>query len=169
MAILAGNLEVHLSGGAGNTDPDASLGGVISPTEIVDATPHNLFGEIDGDMAAAGGTTYRCIYAKNAHGSLTWKAVKTWISSQTPSASTSIEIGIGTSAAGGTEQTIANETTSPVGVSFASPSAKAQGLALGDIPAGSHKAIWVKRVVTAGASAYTNDGSVIRIEGDTAP
>ena len=34
MAIVAGDLKIYLSGGAGNSDPNASLGGIISSTEV---------------------------------------------------------------------------------------------------------------------------------------
>ena len=41
-------------------------------------------------------------------------------------------------------------------------------LTIGDIPAGQHKAIWVKRIVGSGAAAYNADSVVIKVQGDTA-
>jgi hypothetical protein len=55
-----------------------------------------------------------------------------------------------------------------VGVgTFSSPTTKGTGLALGDIAAGSCRAIWIKRTA-ANSAALNNDGVTIRIEGDTA-
>jgi hypothetical protein len=41
-----------------------------------------------------------------------------WISSNTPASDTQIAIGVGTAAVNGTEQTVANESTAPSGVTF---------------------------------------------------
>ena len=49
-----------------------------------------------------------------------------WIASNTPSADTTIEIALGSSAINGTEQTIANENTAPTGVTFSAPSSLVQ-------------------------------------------
>lgn len=91
-----------------------------------------------------------------------------WIQSNTTSADTSIEIGLGSSAVNGTEQTVANESTAPTGVTFSAPSSQGTALSIGNIPPGEHKAVWVKRIVNAGAVAYNNDAATIRCLCDTA-
>jgi hypothetical protein len=63
-------------------------------------------------------TEYRCIYVVNTHASLTLQNAKVWISSNTPSSSTEIQIGLGSSAINGTEQTPGSESTTPSGVTF---------------------------------------------------
>ncbi len=168
MPIVSTDIKFHLSGGAANSDPSAALGGAISTTQIVDATVANLFDNVGGGEAAAGDTEYRCFYVKNNHGSLSLQSSKVWIQTNTPSTDTSVEIGLGTSAINGTEQTVANEGTAPSGVSFSSANGEANGLSIGSIPAGQHKAVWVKRIVTAGASAYNADSVIIKVQGDTA-
>ncbi len=168
MPIVSSDIKQRLSGGGSNTDPNASLGGAKSSTEITDNSLHNLFDIVIGDESAAGDTEYRCFYLHNAHATLTWESVKVWIGTQTPSADTAMEIGLGTSAVNGTEQTVANEGTAPSGVTFSAPSNKAGGLSIGNIPAGQHKAIWVKRIITAGAAAVNSDAATINFEGDTA-
>ena len=50
---------------------------------------------------------------------------------------------------------------------FTRPATKGAGLAIGDIPAGSYKGLWIRRTVTAGATALAVDAGVIRCEGDT--
>ena len=164
MPIVANDIDFHLSGGASNSDPDASLGGVISSTELTDATLHNLFDLVSSAESAAGDTEYRCVYIKNSHGTLTLQNATVEIQADTPSSDTDVEIAVGSAAINGTEQTVADESTPPTGVTFESGST---ALALGDIPAGEHKAVWVKRVVTAGASAHNNDNVILEVNGDT--
>jgi len=167
MAIEATDLDFHLSGGSGNSDPNAALGGAISTTQIGTGV-HNLFDQVGSAESSAGDTEYRCFYVKNAHGTLTLQAAKIWITSNTPSTSTAVQIALGTSAVNGTEQTISDESTAPTGVSWSTAADEANALSIGDIPAGEHKAIWVERVVTAGAGAYDDDQATIRVKGDTA-
>ena len=167
MAILTSDLQVRLSGGDANTVPNASLGGAISSTAIADATLHNLFREINEDETAAGIILYRCFYFRNNHGTLTWKNVKQWIQTNTPSPDTVVAIAFGSSGVNAVEQTIANETTAPTGVTFASPIDKDTGQTVGDVPATHHFAVWVRLTVTAGAAAY-DDSCVIRSGGGTA-
>ncbi|HSW61722.1 MAG TPA: hypothetical protein VLH56_00145 [Dissulfurispiraceae bacterium] len=170
MAITATDIQFFLSGGAGNSNPNASLGGIISSTQITDASLHNLFDVVSGDEAAAGRTEFRAFYIKNNHGTLTWEAVKLWITSNTPSTWDQVQIGIEASS-GSPKQTIANETTAPSSptISFSEPTTKAGGLALGDMAAGVVYMVWVRRVVTAGAQAYNANAFTLQAEGDTAP
>jgi hypothetical protein len=168
MPITSTDLKFHLSGGAANSDPNAALGGAISTTQIVDATVANLFDNVGSAESAAGDTEYRCFYVKNTHATLTLQAAKVYIQTNTPSADTSAEIGLGTSAVNGTEQTVANESTAPSAVTFSSAAGSGNALSIGNIPAGQHKAIWLKRIVNAAAAAYNSDSVIIRVEGDTA-
>ena len=168
MPITASDIEYRLSGGAANSDPNAALGGAISSTEITDATIANLFDNVSGSEAAAGDTEYRCFYVHNGHGSLTLQGAKVWIETNTPSGDTSAEIGLGSSAVNGTEQTVANEGTAPTSVTFSTAAGEGNALTIGDIPAGQHKAVWVKRIVSAAAAAYNADSVVVKVQGDTA-
>jgi hypothetical protein len=168
MPIVAADIDFRLSGGASNSDVNASLGGAKSSTEITDATLHNLFDQVASAESAAGDTEYRCFYVHNSHGSLELQAAKVWIQTQTPSADTSVEIALGTSAINGTEQTVGDESTAPTGVSWSTAANEGAALSIGNIPAGQHKAIWVKRIVGAAAAAHNSDSVVIRVKGDTA-
>lgn len=168
MAIVSTDLKYRLSGGAANADPAAALGGAKSTTEITDATLHNLFDQVSSAETTAGDTEYRCLYVHNAHATLTLQSAKVFIQTQTPASDTSAEIALGTSAVNGTEQTIANESTAPTGVTWTALTGEANALSIGDIPAGQHKAIWVKRIISAGAAANNLDSVVIRVKGDTA-
>lgn len=155
MPLIAGDFVTRLSGGAANSDANASLGGAKSST-VASASVDALFDQVSASEASAGDTEYRCVYLHNG-GSVTMFSAVVWISANTPSGSTTLDIGVGTAAVNGTEQTVANESTAPAGVSFSAPASQGAGLALGDIPAGQHKAIWLRRTVSASAPASAND------------
>lgn len=164
MPIISTDIKYRLSGGASNTDPAAALGGAKSSTDAAST----IFDDVSSAEATAGDIEYRCIYVHNNHGSLTLQGAKVWIQTQTPSADTDVAIGLGSSAVNGTEQTVANEGTAPTSVTFSAPSSFAGGLTIGDIPAGQHKAVWVRRTVNAGAAA-ASDSFALRVQGDTTP
>ncbi len=95
--------------------------------------------------------------------------VRVYISSNTSSPDDTWEIALGSAALNATEQTITDETTAPTGVTFSAAAISyATGLAPPDIPFGQHKAIWYKRIVSAGAAAFNNDSITISIDADTA-
>jgi hypothetical protein len=166
MAILTTDIKIYHSGGASNSDPNASLGGVISSTVITDGALHNLFDKVSGAEALAGDTEYRCLFVKNTHATLTYQSAKVYIDTNTPSTDTDITISVATET-GSPVQTVANENTAPTGQSFSSAAGTGNALTIGDLAAGASKAIWVKRVVTAGAVAYSNDSFILKFEGDT--
>ena len=102
----------------------------------------------------------------NNHGTLALQNAEVEIQTDTPNADSDIEIALGTSAVNGTEQSVADESTAPTGVTW--ESAVSTPLSIGNIPAGEHKAIWIKRVISAAASAYNNDSAVLNVSGETA-
>lgn len=166
MPIISTDIQYRLSGGAANSDPNAALGGAKSSTSV-GAGLHNLFDIVSSAESSSGDTEYRCVYVHNNHGSLTMQNSVIWIASNTPSADTTIEIALGSSAINGTEQTIANENTAPTGVTFSAPSSFGTALSIGNIPAGQHKAVWIKRIVNAAAAAYNSDTATITVQCDT--
>lgn len=168
MPIVTGDIDFRLSGGSSNTDVNASIGGAKSSTEIVDASLHNLFDIVSSAEGSAGDTEYRCFYVHNSHATLTLQSAKIHIQTQTPSSDTSVEIALGSSAVNGTETAVANESTAPSGPTFSTADGAGNALTIGDIPPGQHKAVWVKRIVSAAAAAYNADSVVLRVTGDTA-
>lgn len=168
MAITAADIKFYLSGGGSNTDPNASIGGAISSTEVVDASLHNLFDVVSGAESSAGDTEYRCIYIKNTHGSLTLQNAVLWLLSNTPSTDSVIAIALAGEGDNGTAETPADENTAPAGESFTSPSTKGSGLSLGNLAAGHYYPIWIRRTISASATAYNTDNAVLKVEGETA-
>jgi len=168
MAIVAGDLKIYFSGGSGNTDPNASLGGAISTTEVTDNTTHNLFDQVSGTESLAGDTEYRGIYLKNTHGTLTLQNTKVYISSNTGSADTTIDIALDGGATNATMETLSDESTAPSGETFTAPTTYAGGLSIGSLAAGEKKGIFVRRTVNASAAAVNDDAVTIKYDGDTA-
>lgn len=157
MAVTAAQIKIFKS--------TNSLGGAITTTEVVSATLHNLFDIVSATESRDGDTEYRCFYIRNTNTVDTLKSVAIQIVSDTPSADTQIAIGLGTSSIGASEQVIADEGTSPIGVTFITD--EGTSLSIGDIAPNSYKAVWVRRVVNAGTAAATSDSCTLRITGET--
>lgn len=173
MPIVSSDVKFHLSGGASNTNPNASLGGVRSTTEIVDNTVQNLFDNVTGTESAAGDTEYRCFYVKNGHGSITWETVVKWIEAEVAGGA-NVNIGLDPAGNGdgvttGVATTVVDESTAPAGVTFSAPTTKGTGLSIGNLTFGQMRAVWVKRIVPAATPGQASDGADLRSEGDTAP
>lgn len=179
MAITSGDLLYKLSvttGSSGNSTAQGnvnnSLGKYISTTQISGTPLNNLFSDITGDDNAASVVDYRCIFLHNNHASLTLQNSVAYILSETAGGA-SIAIGVEPTAAtaigytGVQAQTIASATTAPTGVTFTSPTVKASGIAVGNVGAGSGRAIWIRRSA-ANTVALNNDGCVLSWVGDTA-
>ena len=161
MPIASSDIQYRLSGGAANASAAASLGGAKSSN----AVPSGLFDDVTSSESSAGDTEYRCFYVHNNHGTLELQSAVVWISANTTG--DRIAIGVGSAAINGTEQTVADESTAPTSVTFSQPASKGAGLSLGSIPAGQHKAVWIRRIIAASTGA-SNDTYTIRAEGDTA-
>lgn len=164
MAIEASDIIFRLSGGAANADPLLSVGGAKSSVVVVG---NAIFDTVSGDESTAGDVEYRCVYVHNAHATLTLTGAVAWLPTNTPSTGTAVDVGVGTSAVNATEQTVANESAAPSGVTFAAAATQGAGVALGDIPPGQHRAIWIRRTVNAGAAAFS-DSFTLRATGTTA-
>lgn len=178
MSVVAGDVHVRGSvtaGAAGNsTAPPAAggnLGKYIPNADSVDNVLNNLFPDTTGAENAASQVDYQCIFLYNANGVNTWIGVVAWISTEVAGGD-SIAIGVdptassavGSAAAQAVQ--VANKNTAPAGVAFSSPTTQASGIAVGDIPAGQVKAIWIRRTA-ANTSALANDGATLSYAGDT--
>lgn len=145
-----------------------STGGAIdNASPIVHNTEHNLFDVVTATESSTGDTEYRCLYVKNISNRSILQNSKIWLHANTPSVNSDVTIGLGTSAISGTEQTIANEGTAPSGVTFSTAAGMANSLSIGNLIAGQYKAVWIKRVITAGSPAYDNDNFTLAFAGDT--
>jgi hypothetical protein len=158
------------AGAAGDSTagtPAGSLGKYASTTVLTPATLQNMFDNVTGAESAAGRTEYRAGAILNNHATLTLTAATLFIASETAGggAITVASDNIAASAKGAASAQltqIASETTAPTGVS-----AFGSSCTLGDIGPGQVKGFWMKRVVTAGATAVPVDGVILEVDGDT--
>lgn len=166
MAIVEADFDIFLSGGAGNADPNLSLGGVKSSTAWAGGTLHDLFDLISGDENAASNIEYRGIYVQNGHATLTMEALALYISAETAGGA-SIAIALADEAVNVTMETIADEDTAPVGPVFSSPTTRATGLLIGNLAPAAFKGVWIRRTA-ANTVALDNDGATLEFACDTA-
>lgn len=168
MAIVATDIKIRLSGGASQSNVNLSLGGIKSSVEVVDNTLHNLFDQVTGTQSAAGSVEYRGVYVHNAHGTLTMQNTAVYINSNTSSPGDTWDLALAGEGLNQTMETVATEGTAPVGETFSAPTTYATGLSMGNIPAGQHYGLWIRRTVTAGAAAFDNDTVSLKVDCDTA-
>lgn len=168
--IESTDIKIYLSGGSTNTDPNDSIGGAMSSTQLVDDNLHNLFAKVSASEASTGSTKYRGIYVKNENGhTLTLTDAIAFIESQSTSTDTSIEVAVANEAIDASMEALTNESTAPTAISgsWVSAVGTASGSAIGDVADGSYRGIWVKRIVNASATAFGNDTAQIGVQGET--
>lgn len=184
MAVQSSDIKQYLTGassdGGVQTDPDASLGNYRSSTEVVDAVANNLYDDVSDAERIAGDTEYRCYCIKNTNGSDSLLNPKIWIETDTGNAQDDISFAVEVPTGGdqtGYAQTIANESTAPTVGSgnvsaWSDATSKVTGVGVNqgahdvNLDAGELVYIWLRRVITAGATAVNNETVAIRIEGD---
>ena len=176
MAIDSDDLALYLSGGTGNSASAASIGGAKSTTKVNETTTlHNIFDKVTGDESNAGDTNYRIVYVTNDHATLTAENVKVYLTNVYDSGdqgagngTNDITYGI-IEAVNVAAQTLANENTTPTGsITFGEGATRAAALDLGNIPPTQSRALYLRRIIAAGASAEDTASFTINIEADSA-
>lgn len=178
MAIQQSDLYFHLTGAssheASQSDPDASLGNYRASNTITSGADNNLFDDVSGDEASSGDTEYRAMGFHNDHGTLALTSCKVWISVDTGNGEDDIsyDVEAPSNEVNGFIQTIANESTEPTGRSWSDATSKATGkdcpLASNEVGVDEWFGIWVRRVISASASAASAEAVTFRVEGETA-
>ena len=166
MAIVAGDFDTYLSGGASNSDPDAALGGAKSSTAWTGGSLHDLFDVVSGAENAASEAEYRAIYIQNGHGTLTMQGLSVYVSAETTGGA-ALAIAIADEAIDATIETIADEDTAPSGPSFTTPTTTGAALLIGDLDPGESRGLWIRRTA-ANNSAIDADGATLTFFCDTA-
>jgi len=151
----------RLSGGQLNTDPDGSLGGIMSNTAYITDTVENLFDNVTRNEGLIGRTEFRCIYVLNTGGGHISGAI---IEVKTNPPVTHVAIGLDPAGKGdgvnrGVATSIGTEDAVPTGVKFfGEDTASADGpfdqvkMPLGLLKANEAVAIWFKRVTEQGTA-----------------
>lgn len=165
---MASTLVFRLTGGASNSDPNASLGGIMSANALSSTPLNNLFDNVSPAEATAGDTEYRMIDVYNS-GDATAESVELYVSSATTSAYSTLELGYDATAnshaSGANLETLANESTAPASpvITFAERTSGSK-LALPNIAVGQAVRIGVKRIITAGATNIANDTATLAVD-----
>jgi hypothetical protein len=170
MPVEESDLVYRLSGGAENTDPDASLGGAMSTEAegvLTTEVANNLFDDVTGKEGAPGDVEYRGFYVENDHGSLTAQNAEIWIEQDANSADDTTAIALADEAVNSAMETIANESTAPSGPTFSAPTEESP-LSIGNIPAGQFKGIWIRRTIAEGAAAKDTVTLKVKVAVETA-
>lgn len=81
MPVEAGDIKVYLTGGAANTDPNESRGGVISTTEVdLNTLLNNLWDNVSAaENAGADFSEYRCVALLNDAASGDFTTIKAYV------------------------------------------------------------------------------------------
>lgn len=147
---------LRLAGGAANEVPADSIGGAMSSTVADD-----VFDAVGATPAALGQVDYRLVYVLNQE-EATDGDISGYVSvQQTTPAGHEIALGAATEAADVAVSPIADDTTAPAGVSFSAPASSGAAVALGSVPAGSFKGVWLRRTIPPGtADASSNPWQV---------
>ena len=157
---MAAIIQYRLTGGASNSNPDLSLGGTSSSTQIVTDTPKSIFDDVSDSELTTGDVEYRAVDIFNA-GDDTATSVAIYISADTLSTSTEIDIGAVASPLGSTTS-VADESTAPTGVTFSHYNS-ASRLSLPDIPVNNYARVWIRRTVTAGGTNIKTDTCELKV------
>ena len=158
---MAATLVWRLTGGASNSDPDASLGGVSSSNALSGTALNNLFDDVSPAESAAGDTEYRALDLYNS-GDATAGGVVVFMSTETTSSGTQLDFGLEASPIN-SSLSVANESTAPAGVSFAHYTSGSK-LSLPDIAASSRCRVWFRRGVGAATPNLNPDQGTFTVE-----
>jgi len=166
-------LQIQLSGGAGNTDPDASFGGIISGTALVDATDENLFDDVRRKELLLQKIEHRGFYVKNTSSTLPVRQGLIFIDQDPNQTLITVGLdpaGVGNGSTTGVMQTIGSEDTVPSGVTFEDINQYKVRLPLPFLRPLESVGVWIRReaigsgakeVITIGLSLTGNEESLI--------
>lgn len=167
MPIVAADIDTFLSGGAANSNVNASLGGAQSSTAWTGGSLHDLFDVVGALENAASEAEYRAIYIENGHATLTAYGTVVYISAETAGGAV-LAMAVADEAVNTTIETVANENTAPSGPTFSAPTTQGTGIAIGDLAPGDSRGLWLRRTA-ANTVAVANDGATLTIWCETEP
>ena len=146
MVVHDSDLEIrksaHTAGGIG------SLGGAMTSTVVTEAT-HSLWDEVkptELSSSVVGEYEVRCIYiCNNSPNNEKLEDVQVYVSQNTVSPYTDIDIATGTSDVGDDEQTVPSENTLPLHVFFTFARGEENAIYIGTLEKGQGKSLWIRR------------------------
>ena len=166
MTIEPADIGLFLTGGSANTNPNASLGGNVSTTQVVSNNLHNLFRRITDSEASSGVTLYRCLALKNRDAVDELRNLHFYMVYDTKSADSLALYSRAQAGRNVVETAVANEFTAPTGsnINFIAALNRSGGLSLGNLGVGDFINIWLRYTVQPGSINFANDEFKIRAE-----
>lgn len=149
--------SVRLSGGAANADPATSIGGA----ESSESPGADLFDDVANAERLSGLIDYRLVYVHNDD--VDDGSVVAYVPTQLESGR-QIAIAVPTQLAGATVPPLANDQTTPAGVTFSAPTTAPAGVSLGTIPAGSFRGLWLRRTVNSNTPQDPTNLATVKLE-----
>lgn len=171
MVITTGDVQLRLSGGPANTDPNQSLGGAKSSQVVIAGNLDNLFDDVSNAeqiSSVVGRKEYRCAYIHNSSpNNQVLQDLEVFLITNTTSPNTYTRIAAGLDGYGTTAETaVANETTPPANVAWTFARIEGEGCYLGNVNPNEHVAFWIER--TAGpaqsGTSYRRDTCILGIK-----
>lgn len=167
-------MQLRLTGGFNNTDPNNSRGGAMSTatSDISSGAINNLWDNVGGTESRDGRTEYRCIAVYNSHSSATMLNTKIWILTDTTSPHDEVDIALSTTPVTTGDESFSTvgsaETTNPnTSFDFQHKNSESNSWIIGDIPPLHKKYVWIRRSVQAGAASQANNTHWLRVTCET--
>lgn len=152
---MAATVVYKYTGGASNSDPDASLGGIGSSVTITDPAENNIFDNITPPEIVSGDRVeYRAVDIYN-EGDASSENTEFYLT-DTPNSESRLDIWYEASPG----QSIVNETTEPSGASWSQPLVGSK-LSLSNLAVGARHRIWIRRTVDQDATNISSDTAVL--------
>jgi len=180
LPITSADLLFKYTGTGSETNPEQSLGGTLNPNTIPSGVAQNIFDNVTGDEASTGEDYYRAIGIHNTLTTHIWMNTKMWITGYVRAATNYDTIFFGTERPAGTIgtpdgtiQTIADEFTAPVGITWTAEGSPSNTINvsgkdyINSIGPDDWAGIWLYRSVPPGAAAFSNRSCTIKVEGET--
>jgi hypothetical protein len=164
--IPAVDLGMFLTGGSSNTDPNLSIGGNVSSTEITSDNLNNLFRRITESEAGSGITIYRCVALKNKNATQNMINAVFYMVFDTTSVDDLALYSKAQAAKNVVETAVTNEFTAPTGsnISFIAALRRSSGLVLGNLAPTEYINVWMRVSVNPGAKQFTENKFKMRLE-----
>lgn len=163
-------IKFYLSGGttgAGNTDPNGSLGGVITTSEIADNLLHNLFDLVSGDDRTSGDTEYRCVFVESSYVDFLLSNIEIWVESLVSALEDDFSIGFVPSGVNSSAEIVADEDTAPTGVVWSTGYGVVNSISFGaGLLPNEYLGLWFRRNTVLGGTPVTDNSTTIQLRGN---
>jgi predicted phosphodiesterase len=166
--LLDTDINLYLTGGSSNTNPNLSLGGNVSTTKVNYTTLHNLFRQITDSELSSGVTIYRCIAIKNDNTTETMVNPIFFMVVDTTSVDDLSLYSFAQADKNTAETAVSDEFTAPTGskINFIATLNSSGGLKLPSLAAGEYVNVWLRISVNPGAKPFPENAFKMRVTTD---